>query len=78
MNVAIYREFSPKDCFDEVGFADPGLRAKSTASEVDGQDGMILTLPRTRMRNLRSYKQMERLYDETDIIGVSLKDTIND
>jgi hypothetical protein len=30
------------------------------------------------MRNLRSYKQMERLYDETDIIGVSLKDTIND
>ena len=47
-------------------------------SEIDGQDGMILTLPRTRMRSLRSYKQIERLYDETDILGVSLRDTIND
>ena len=39
---------------------------------------MIPTLPRIRMRNLRSYKQIECLYDETDIIGVSLKDDIND
>jgi hypothetical protein len=38
---------------------------------------MILTLPRIRMRNLRSYKQIERLYDETDILGVSLKHNIN-
>jgi hypothetical protein len=25
-----------------------------------GQDGIILTLPRIKMRNLRSYKQIER------------------
>jgi hypothetical protein len=48
-------------------------------SEIDGQDsdGIILTLPRIRIRNLRSYKQIERFYDETDILGVSLKHTIN-
>jgi hypothetical protein len=37
---------------------------------------MILTLPRIRMRNLRFYKQIERLYDETDI-RVTLKHAIN-
>ena len=39
---------------------------------------MILTLPRIKMRNLRSYEYIEHLYDEIDILGVSLKDTIND
>ena len=34
---------------------------------------MILTLPIIRMRNLRSYKQIDCLYDETNILGVSLK-----
>jgi hypothetical protein len=38
---------------------------------------MILTLPRIRTRNLRFYKQIERLHDETNILGVNLKDTIN-
>jgi hypothetical protein len=38
---------------------------------------MILTFPRIRRRNLRSYKRIERLHDETNILGVNLKDTIN-
>ena len=37
----------------------------------DGQGGIILTLPIIRMRNLRSYKQIETLsYDEIEPIYV--------
>ncbi len=77
MQHSLQFEVSPKDCIHEIGFADTRLRAERIESEIDGLDGMILTLPRIRMRNLRFYKQIERLYDETDILGVSLKHTIN-
>jgi len=77
LNVAIYREVSPKDCIDEIRFADTRLRAEWIESEIDGQDVMILTLPRTRMRKLRFYKQIKRLYDKTGVLGARLKDIVN-
>jgi hypothetical protein len=56
MKVAIYREVSVKDCIDEIRFADTSLRAEYSSSEIDGEDDTVPTLPRIRMRNLRSYE----------------------
>ena len=38
---------------------------------------MIPTLPRTKIRNLRSYEWIKCVYDETGILGARLKDIIN-
>ena len=46
-------------------------------SEIGGEDDMVPTLPRIRMRNLRFYEQMERVDDETGVLGARLMDIIN-